>query len=142
MIIDLSVSLGTRIKTVVGEAQSAYVQGQSILDGPLIVNELCGWAKSIKKNIMLFKVDFNKAFDSINWEYLDSILSQMGFGVKWWSWIRSCLASTRTSVAIKGLLTKQFSISKGVRQGESTFPLPIYKYGNGGIKCCNEDDYR
>lgn len=33
-----------------------------------------------KKKIILFKVDFDKDFDSLNWEYLDSVFSQMGFG--------------------------------------------------------------
>lgn len=62
--------LALRLKKVVGsvvdEAQSAYVEGRNILDGPLIVNELCTWAKRSKKKVLLFKVDFDKAFDSIN----------------------------------------------------------------------------
>lgn len=47
----ISKMLATKIKTVVskvvGEKQSAYVEGRSILDGLLIVNDLCGWAKRI-----------------------------------------------------------------------------------------------
>lgn len=41
---------------VVGEVQSTYFEGRSISDGPLIVNDLLGWAKNIKKRILLFKV--------------------------------------------------------------------------------------
>lgn len=78
--------LATRIKAeigkVVGEVQSSYVEGINILDGPLIVNDICSWAKSIKKKILIFKVDFDKAFAFINLEYLDSVLHQMGFGNK------------------------------------------------------------
>lgn len=50
-----------------------------ILDGPLIVNEICSWAKKTKRKVFLFKVDFEKAFESLNWKYLDSNLCQMGF---------------------------------------------------------------
>lgn len=69
----ISKMLSTRIKAVigkvVGEVQSTYVEGRNILDGPLIVNDICSWAKSIKNKILIFKVDFDK---SLNWEYLDS----------------------------------------------------------------------
>lgn len=50
----------------IDEVQSAYVEGRNILDGPLIVNEICSWAKKSKKKVLLFKADFDKAFDSIN----------------------------------------------------------------------------
>lgn len=39
--------------------------------------------KKIKKQVLIFKVDFDKVFDSLNWRYFDSILEQMNFGDKW-----------------------------------------------------------
>lgn len=59
------------ISLVVDEVQSAYIEGRNILDGPLIINELKNWAKKSKQSIFLFKVDFEKAFDNVNWGYLD-----------------------------------------------------------------------
>lgn len=118
----ISKIVATRLKAVVGkvvgEVQPTYVEGRSILDGPLIVNDICGWAKSIKKKILLFKADYDRAFDSINWEYLDSILTHMGFGTRWRSWIRGCLEFSRASVVVNGSPTKEFNITKGVRQGD------------------------
>lgn len=64
------------------EVQSAFIDGRNILDGALFINKLCTWAKKVKKKILLFKFDFDKAFDFINWDYLDSVLEQMGYGVK------------------------------------------------------------
>ena len=84
---------------------------------------MCGWAKSIKKKLLLFKVDFDKAFDSVNWDYLDSVLEQMGFGNKWRSWIRGCLSSSRASVLVNGAPTKEFRVTKGVRQGDPLSPF-------------------
>ncbi|KAI3517218.1 hypothetical protein L1887_16430 [Cichorium endivia] len=120
-------SLANRLKRVVGlnidEVQTAFVEGRNILDGPLIVNEICSWAKKVKKKILLFKVDFDKTFDSINWEYLDSLLWQMGYGNKWRMWIHGCLQSARASVIINGPPTAEFSMSKGVRQGDPLSPF-------------------
>ena len=80
-------ALASRLKKVIGsvidEIQTAFVEGRNILDGPLIINELCSWAKKFKQKTFLFKVDFDKAFDSISWDYLVSIMEQMGFGHKW-----------------------------------------------------------
>ncbi|KAL4592668.1 hypothetical protein LXL04_005671 [Taraxacum kok-saghyz] len=79
-------TLANRLKQVIGisidEVQSAYVHGRNIQDGPLIVNELCSRAKKTKEKILLLKVDFEKAFDSVNWECLDSVMIQMGYDDK------------------------------------------------------------
>nr|KAJ0215151.1 hypothetical protein LSAT_V11C300106750 [Lactuca sativa] len=64
------------IGSVIDEVQSTYVEGRNILKGPLIVNELCSWSKNKKRKMLLFKADFNKAFDSMNWYFLDSIMDQ------------------------------------------------------------------
>lgn len=49
--------------------QSTYVEIWSILDGPLIVNELHAWGKKVKKKVIIFKFDFKKAFESLNWGF-------------------------------------------------------------------------
>ncbi|KAI3710195.1 hypothetical protein L2E82_39969 [Cichorium intybus] len=123
----ISKTLALRLKRVVGgvisDVQSAYVEGRNILDGPLVINGLYSWANRTKKKLLLFKVDFDKAFDSVNWGYLDSTMEQMGFGTKWRSWISGCLRSSRTSVIINRSPTYEFQISKGVRQGDPLSPF-------------------
>lgn len=68
-------------------------------------------------------MDFSKAFDSLNWNYLDSIMSQIGFGEKWRHWIMGCLSSARASVLTNGSASKEFQLSKGVRQGDPLSPF-------------------
>lgn len=119
--------LATRLKNIIGKhigkEQTVYVEGRNILDGPLIVNEICSWSQKVKRTTLLFKVDFDKAFDFVNWEFLDSILSQMNYGLKWRSWIRGCLQSSRASVIVNGTPTEEFDITKGVRQGDPLSPF-------------------
>ncbi|KAI3750395.1 hypothetical protein L2E82_21030 [Cichorium intybus] len=119
----LALRLKRVMNDIIGEVQTAYIEGRNILDGPLVTNEICSWAKKVKKKILLFKVDFDKAFDSINWEYLNSVLVQMGFGNKWCRWINGCLRSSRASVLVNGAPTKEFEITRGVRQGDPLSPF-------------------
>ncbi|CAL5339713.1 unnamed protein product [Camellia sinensis] len=119
----LTARLQQVLPTVIGDSQLAFLRGRSILDGVLIANEVVdGWHKS-KKTGLLFKLDFEKAFDSINWNFLFSMLTNFGFGQKWISWMRECVSTARISVLINGSPTKEFSPQKGLRQGDPLSPL-------------------
>lgn len=119
--------ISLRMKKVMGHCidvvQSAYIERRNILDGPLMVNKIYSWAKKNKRKILLFKVDFKNAFDSVNWNFLDSNLMHMGFGGKLRIWLRGCLASARSSVLVNGNPTAEFPLSKGVRQGDPLSPF-------------------
>ncbi|GJZ82902.1 RNA-directed DNA polymerase, eukaryota [Tanacetum coccineum] len=56
---------------IISDVQSAFVSKRQILDGPFILNELLSWCKYHKTEAMIFKADFEKAFDSVRWDYLD-----------------------------------------------------------------------
>lgn len=79
--------LALRIKKVmpflVGETQSAFIKGKQILDNALIANEVVHWAKKYRKVVVLLKLDFQKAYDMVNWDFLDHVLEIMGFGSNW-----------------------------------------------------------
>nr|GEV46223.1 RNA-directed DNA polymerase, eukaryota, reverse transcriptase zinc-binding domain protein [Tanacetum cinerariifolium] len=61
---------------------------------------------------MIFKVDFEKAFYSMRWDYLDDELNKFGFEVKWCGWIHGCLNSAMVSILINGSLTTKFKFYK------------------------------
>nr|GEX79029.1 nucleotide-binding alpha-beta plait domain-containing protein [Tanacetum cinerariifolium] len=90
----LSIVLGD----IVNEIQFAFVAKRYILDGPFILNEIVQWCSKKNKQAMVFKVDFEKAYNSVIWDFFDDTLLKFGFGEKWRLWIRSCLKSSRGSV--------------------------------------------
>lgn len=56
--------------------------------------------------MMLLKLDFVKAFDSVNWKYVGDTMEHMGFGSKWRQLIEGYLSSSRTSVIVNGSPTE------------------------------------
>lgn len=103
------------ISDLVNKQQYAFVVGRQILDDPLIRNEFLSWCKTKKKKAMIFKVDFEKMYDSVKWDFLDDILGKFGFGTRWQGWIRGCLYSSMGFVLINSSLTKEFQFYKGLR---------------------------
>lgn len=106
--------LAERVKKVIGkvggESQNAFIHGRFILDGVLIANETVDYVKRLKDKCLLFKVDFEKAFDSLNWDFLMDIMSRMGFGDRWCKWIKGCLSSSSISILVNGSPTKEFVV--------------------------------
>ncbi|GKC60500.1 RNA-directed DNA polymerase, eukaryota [Tanacetum coccineum] len=111
------------LEDLVNEVQSAFISKRQILDGPFILNELYHWCSKKKKQTMIFKVDFEKAYDSVRWDYLDDILRKFGFGEKWCSWIRNCLISSKGSILVNGSPTMEFQFHKGLKQGDPLSPF-------------------
>jgi hypothetical protein len=55
--------------------QSAFVKERQVLDGILVANEVVDDARKSQKDLILFKVDFEKVYDSADWEYLNDVMS-------------------------------------------------------------------
>lgn len=119
--------LSDRIKKVlpkvIDDNQFAFLGGRSILDSVLIANEVVHDAKSKKVSALIFKVDFEKAYDSIRWQFLKYMMKRLNFCDKWISWILGCLESSYVSVLVNGSPTNEFRMEKGVRQGDPIAPF-------------------
>jgi len=79
--------LVNRLRLVVGkvvlESQTTFVKDRQILYGLLIANEAVDEARKIEKELLLFKVDFEKAYDSVDKNYLDAVMTRVAFSTLW-----------------------------------------------------------
>ncbi|GAU19481.1 hypothetical protein TSUD_77250 [Trifolium subterraneum] len=101
----------------------AFVKDRQILDGILIANEAVDEARRSKKELMLFKVDFEKAYDSVDWGYLEDVMGRMSFPTLWRKWIKECVCTATASVLVNGSPTEEFPLGRGLRQGDPLSPF-------------------
>ena len=124
--------LANRIKRimdkVISQSQTALLERRQILDAILIVNEIVDSILRRKECGFICKLDIEKAYDNINWEFVYQVLDIMGFCGRWISWIKWCISTTSFSVLFNGTPTKVFQSSRGLRQGVPLSGLSPYLF--------------
>jgi hypothetical protein len=103
--------------------QSAFIPQRQILDRVVVLNEIIDLAKRRKDECMLFKVDFERAYDTVSWRFLDRMMSRMGFSEGWLRWMRACIFESSMSVLVNGSPTEDFKVGRGLRQGDPLSPF-------------------
>jgi len=82
----ISKALSLRLKHVINKVidvrKSAFLEGRGLLDGVLVTNEVL----EEKKSCVFFKVDYEKAYESISWDFIYYMLERVGLCDKWIKW--------------------------------------------------------
>jgi retron-type reverse transcriptase len=108
---------------IVHKNQYGFLKGRNIQDCLAWAFEFIHQCTASNQEIMLLKLDFAKAFDTIDHSAMLSIMKQMGFDRKWLKWIQLIFSSGKSAVLLNGVPSRQFFCKRGVRQGDPLSPL-------------------
>jgi len=119
----LALRLAPLMNDLTSHCQSAFIKGRSIHDNFMYVRNLARRFHRNKTPALLMKLDFSKAFDSVRWDYLITLLQKRGFPTRWTNWITSILATSTSRVLLNGIPLDPIPHDRGVRQGDPLSPL-------------------
>jgi hypothetical protein len=119
----LTLRLGKIINRLVSPQQSAFIQGRYILESVVVAHELVHSLHPSKKPDLVLKLDYEKAYDCVSWDFLFEILASRGFSATWTNWIDKLIRGGSVGVNLNGEDSSFFKTGKGLRQGDPISPL-------------------
>ena len=123
--IDLKIAskaLACRLKKVIGKIiepdQTAYIKDKNIHESTRLIQDILNYIENFSEEGILFTVDIEKAFDSVDYNLLFAVLKKFGFKQTFIAWIKTLLNKTEACIMNNGWSTGFFKLERGTRQGD------------------------
>ena len=122
----LTSTLSNRLKLVLNklihENQKGFLSGRYIGENTRLVYDILNYTEQMNKPGLLLLIDFEKAFDSISWDFLFSVIRFFNFGPDFERWIHIISRNVKLCVIQNGFFSQFFNIGRGCRQGDPISP--------------------
>ena len=109
--------LPTVIDKLIGKQQSAYIKGRNISQNARLILDIFDFCESSDTDGLLLLLDFEKAFDSVEWNFLFKTLEKFNFGPNFISWIKILYTNPIFRIKNNGWVSKTCKMNRGIRQG-------------------------
>ncbi|MCO5572023.1 hypothetical protein L7F22_025774 [Adiantum nelumboides] len=100
-------------------SQTGFVQDRCISDNFFCLRQAINWARTSSMPLAIVLLDFEKAYDRVDWDFLEGSLDRMGFPLAWIRGVSALYMPASSSVTIGGHAGRAFQLSRSMRQGMS-----------------------
>jgi hypothetical protein len=121
----LANQLKVLLPTIISCTQSAFILGRLITDNIIAAFETIHTMQTrmwSKVGYMGVKLDMTKAYDRVEWRFLEAVMIKMGFADRWVNLVMKCVTTVLYSVVVNGSPVGNIKPSRGIRQGDPISP--------------------
>jgi hypothetical protein len=108
---------------IVSDSQTAFIKGRNILEGVVTLHEVLHELKRTKEEGVLFKIDFEKAYDKVKLDFVREVVERKGFPPSWIEQTMSTIQGGKVCVNVNGERSQYFRTYQGLRQGDPLSPI-------------------
>jgi len=112
------------LPSIIHQSQGAFVRGRELLYNVLICHDIArGYQRKHISPRSILKMDLQKAFDSIHWDFVKEMLESPKFPAVFTKWVMTCVTTVSFRIHINGQDQGRFKGGRGLRQGDPLSPL-------------------
>jgi hypothetical protein len=100
---------------VISPTQSAFLPGRNIMEGVVVLHETLHELHRRQLDGVVFKIDFEKAYDKVKWPFVRQTLRMKGFDDKWCAWVDTIMKKGHVAIKVNNCTGNTFETKKGLR---------------------------
>ncbi len=113
----LAIRLQSVLPSIINEDQTGYLQSRYIGQNVRLLEDVSFYTKNNNLPSILLSIDFGKAFDSLNWNFLFKTLENVNFGENIINYVKTMYNGIESTILNNGSAGKLFKLQWWVRQG-------------------------
>jgi hypothetical protein len=113
----LAMRIQPLLPDIIHRNQTGFIKGRYIGENIRIVDDVTTFCKNYNIPGFLLLLDYEKAFDTISWKFLNHALESYGFGDKFRGYVKILYKNINSVILNNGYMSESFTLSRGIRQG-------------------------